>query len=122
MPPLQKIAIMPKNVLIFSDGTGQAGGITFDENRTNIYKLFRATRCGPDSTIDPSEQVAFYGPGLGSPRDNRFAFGWLGRKFTISLVKAAFHRHFAEWHARDLSSHIKGLYDQAVADHFPRWK
>ena len=80
MPPPQKIAIMPKNVLIFSDGTGQAGGLTFDENRTNIYKLFRTTRCGPDSTVDPSEQVAFYDPGLGSPRDNRFAFGWLGRK------------------------------------------
>ena len=33
----------------------------------------------------------------------------------------AFLRHFAEWHSRDLSSHIKGLYDQAVADDFPRW-
>ena|SRR6516165_5722172 len=69
-----------KNILIFSDGTGQAGGVTFDENRTNIYKLFRATRCGPDSSIDPSEQVAFYDPGLGSPRDNHFTFGWIGRK------------------------------------------
>jgi hypothetical protein len=29
-----------------------------------------------------------------------------------------FRRHFAEWHSRDLSSHIKGLYDQAVADGF----
>jgi uncharacterized protein (DUF2235 family) len=71
---------MPKNILIFSDGTGQSGGVTFDENRSNIYKLFRATRVGPDSTIDPSEQVAFYDPGLGSPRDNHFPFGWFGRK------------------------------------------
>jgi uncharacterized protein (DUF2235 family) len=71
---------MAKNILIFSDGTGQAGGVTFDENRSNIYKLFRATRCGPDSVIDPSEQVAFYDPGLGSPRDNHFTFGWIGRK------------------------------------------
>jgi uncharacterized protein (DUF2235 family) len=71
---------MPKNILIFSDGTGQSGGVTFDENRTNIYKLFRATRVGPDSAIDPSDQVAFYDPGLGSPRDNHFPFGWLGRK------------------------------------------
>ncbi len=31
-------------------------------------------------------------------------------------------RDFAEWHTRDLSSHVKGLYDQAVADGFPRWK
>ena len=72
---VQMRATMAKNILIFSDGTGQSGGVTFDENRTNIYKLFRATRCGPDSTIDPSEQVAFYDPGLGSPRDNHFTFG-----------------------------------------------
>lgn len=60
---------MGKNVVIFSDGTGQAGGLRFDEDRTNVYKLYRATRCGPDSTIDPREQVAFYDPGLGSPAD-----------------------------------------------------
>jgi HNH endonuclease len=34
----------------------------------------------------------------------------------------AFCRHFAEWHSRDLSSHINGLYDQAAADKFPKWK
>jgi hypothetical protein len=28
---------MAKNILIFSDGTGQAGGITPDENLSNIY-------------------------------------------------------------------------------------
>lgn len=33
-----------------------------------------------------------------------------------------FIRDFAEWHSRDLSSHINGLYDQAVADKFPKWK
>src|SRR5437868_4000659 len=60
---------MPKNVVIFSDGTGQAGGFRFDENRSNIYKLYRATRVAPDSSIDPGEQVAFYDPGLGSQAD-----------------------------------------------------
>ena len=39
---------MSRNILIFSDGTGQAGGLTPDENVSNIYKLFRATRCGPE--------------------------------------------------------------------------
>jgi hypothetical protein len=34
---------------------------------------------------------------------------------------AAFSRHFAEWHSRDLSLHIRGLYDQAAADGFPIW-
>jgi uncharacterized protein (DUF2235 family) len=57
---------MPKNILIFSDGTGQAGGLRPDENRSNIYKLYRATRCGPDTAIDPKEQLAFYDAGLGS--------------------------------------------------------
>jgi uncharacterized protein (DUF2235 family) len=58
--------VIPKNILIFSDGTGQAGGISVDENRTNIYKLYRATRVSPDTCIEPSEQVAFYDAGLGS--------------------------------------------------------
>ncbi len=71
---------MPKNILIFSDGTGMAGGITFDEDRTNIYKLYRATRCGPDSCIDPNIQVSFYDPGLGSPADGGFIWGVTGRR------------------------------------------
>jgi uncharacterized protein (DUF2235 family) len=57
---------MPKNILIFSDGTGQAGGLTPDQNISNIYKLYRATRCGPENNIDPSRQLTFYDPGLGS--------------------------------------------------------
>lgn len=69
-PPEPDIYQMPafsgRNILIFSDGTGQAGGVQLDEFRTNVYKLFRATRCGPDSDIDPDKQIAFYDPGLGS--------------------------------------------------------
>lgn len=57
---------MPKNIVIFSDGTGQAGGIALDETRSNIYKLYCATRVGPDSSINPAEQVAYYDAGLGS--------------------------------------------------------
>ena len=57
---------MPKNVIIFSDGTGQGEGLTVDERRSNVYKLCRACRCGPDSAGDPATQIAFYDPGLGS--------------------------------------------------------
>ena len=57
---------MPRNIVIFADGTGQRGGVLVDERRSNIYKLFRATRCGPDSDVDPKEQVAFYDPGIGT--------------------------------------------------------
>jgi hypothetical protein len=59
---------MSRNILIFSDGTGQVGGYEFDEDRTNVYKLYRATRVAPDSCINPKDQAAFYDPGLGSRR------------------------------------------------------
>lgn len=56
---------MPKNILIFSDGTGQIGGLRPDQRLSNIYKMYRAMRPGPDSPIKPDKQVAFYDPGLG---------------------------------------------------------
>jgi uncharacterized protein (DUF2235 family) len=65
---------MPRNILIFSDGTGQAGGLTPDQNISNIYKLYRATRCGPDTVINPSQQLTFYDPGLGSHPDSGMLF------------------------------------------------
>ena len=77
-----------KNILIFSDGTGQAGGITFDEDRSNIYKLYRAARCGPESSINPNEQVAFYDAGLGSPADGGFMLGKTGR-FLYNIASQA---------------------------------
>jgi uncharacterized protein (DUF2235 family) len=57
---------MPKNIVIFSDGTGQDGGVRAEQRMSNIYKLYRACRVAPDTTIDPREQVAFYDPGLGT--------------------------------------------------------
>lgn len=48
---------MGKNIVIFSDGTGQKGGIN---NNTNIYKLFNMVE---DRTND---QIAYYDPGLGT--------------------------------------------------------
>lgn len=56
---------MTKLILIFSDGTGQRGGLRPDQKLSNVYKLYRATRAGPDSNINPSQQTAFYDPGLG---------------------------------------------------------
>lgn len=71
---------MAKNILVFSDGTGQAGGLRPDQRLSNIYKLYRATRIGPNSPIDPSEQIAFYETGLGSAEIDGPA--WL-RPFTF---------------------------------------
>jgi uncharacterized protein (DUF2235 family) len=77
-----------KNVIIFSDGTGQAGGFRFDEDRSNIYKLYRAVRCGPDSSVNPAEQAAFYDPGLGSQADGGHLMGKVARWF-YNLVASA---------------------------------
>ena len=78
---------MPKNIVIFSDGTGQAGGINFDEARTNVYKLYRACRVGPDTKIEPSEQVAFYDAGLGSASDGgHFKIGWMRWLYNLASM------------------------------------
>lgn len=64
---------MPKNIVIFSDGTGQDGGLRPEQVLSNIYKLYRVCRIAPTSSIDPSFQVAFYDPGLGTDTS---ATGW----------------------------------------------
>jgi uncharacterized protein (DUF2235 family) len=80
---------MAKNIIIFSDGTGQVGGLRPDERRSNVYKLYRATRCGPDTTIDPAEQMTYYDAGLGSmPPEGAFfiirAYRWLHNLFSLA--------------------------------------
>jgi hypothetical protein len=69
---------MPKNIVIYSDGTGQDGGVRPDQRLTNVYKMYRASRIGPDSAIDPTQQVAFYDAGLGTD-DDVHGFGRIWR-------------------------------------------
>jgi len=76
-----------KNIVIFSDGTGQAGGVRPDQRLSNIYKLYRASRTDPTNRIDPAEQVAFYDAGLGTDEDTT---GWLSVwKFFQKLLGSA---------------------------------
>ncbi len=65
---------MVKNICIFSDGTGQMGGARPDQRLSNVYKMYRAMRPGPDSPISPKKQIAFYDPGLGTG-ENDGVFG-----------------------------------------------
>ena len=57
---------MPKNIVVFSDGTGQDGGVRPEQTVSNVYKLYRACHVGPENAVNPREQVAFYDPGLGT--------------------------------------------------------
>lgn len=57
---------MPKNIVVFSDGTGQDGGVRPEQRVSNIYKMYRASRVSFDNAVDPAEQVVFYDPGLGT--------------------------------------------------------
>ncbi|TAI60328.1 DUF2235 domain-containing protein [Bradyrhizobium sp. Leo170] len=57
---------MPKNIVVFSDGTGQDGGARPEQRISNIYKMYRISRDHADTGIDPSHQVVFYDAGLGT--------------------------------------------------------
>lgn len=65
---------MPKNIVVFSDGTGQSGGVRPEQRLSNIYKLYRACRVDPLNDIDPEQQVAFYDAGLGT--DENVGSSW----------------------------------------------
>ena len=66
-----------KNIAIFSDGTGQEGGVG---SNTNVYKLFQMVE---DRT---SNQVAFYDAGLGT--------NW--QKYTGSISGAGITKNILE--------------------------
>jgi uncharacterized protein (DUF2235 family) len=57
---------MTKNIVVFSDGTGQDGGARPEQRISNIYKMYRISRDHADTAIDPSQQVVFYDAGLGT--------------------------------------------------------
>jgi uncharacterized protein (DUF2235 family) len=102
---------MAKNSLIFSDGTGQAGGLRPDQRLSNVYKLYRATRASPDSSINPAEQIAFYDPGLGSAEIQGSAWAQLlslTRKFLSSGFGTAFTKNVADCYESILSVYEPG--------------
>lgn len=101
---------MAKNIVIFSDGTGQAGGLRPDQQLTNIYKLYRACRTGPESPINPSEQVAFYDAGLGTEADA----GGIPLQAVQMLSKTA-----SAATGRGISRNITNCYE-AILTHYER--
>jgi hypothetical protein len=102
---------MGKNILIFADGTGQAGGLRPDQRLSNIYKLYRATRIGTDSIINPAQQIAFYDAGLGSDEIQGPVWGQLARlirKYVSSAFGTGFTRNVADCYEYILSVYEPG--------------
>src|SRR3954468_15419271 len=63
---IRRAEAMPKNIVVFSDGTGQDGGVRPEQRVSNIYKMYRASRVSFDNDVDPAKQVTMYDPGLGT--------------------------------------------------------
>lgn len=101
---------MGKNILIFSDGTGQRSGQSFEETRTNIYKLYRATKAGPDSIVDPRTQHAFYDPGIGTVPPGAGFFG---------TVVAWMYNTICQATGLGLTGNIKDCYKEIVRVYEP---
>jgi uncharacterized protein (DUF2235 family) len=58
--------VMSKNIVVYSDGTGQDGGARPEQRISNIYKMYRISRDHAETGIDPARQVVFYDAGLGT--------------------------------------------------------
>lgn len=81
---------MPKNIVIFSDGTGQKGG---SEKNTNVYKLFNMIE---DRTY---RQIAFYDPGVGT--DWRLVTGNISGRGITKNIKQCYEFIFNNFNAGD---------------------
>ena len=80
---------MPKNIVVFSDGTGQEGG---KGNNTNVYKLFNMLE---DRT---ENQITFYDRGLGT--------GW--RKITGNISGMGISHNIRECYHFILDNYMAG--------------
>lgn len=98
---------MPKTILIFSDGTGQVGGLRPDQRLSNIYKMYRAMRPGPTSSISPMEQVAFYDPGLGAGEAGGLTFKRT-RNFFASAVGSGIDENIIDCYEAIIANYEEG--------------
>lgn len=98
---------MAKDILIFSDGTGQIGGLRPDQRLSNVYKMYRAMRPGPDSPISPHEQFAFYDPGLGAGETGGLTFKRV-RNFFAAAVGTGIDENVIDCYAAIIANYDLG--------------
>ena len=98
---------VPKNILIFSDGTGQVGGLRPDQRLSNVYKIYRATRPGPDSPISPNAQFAFYDAGLGAGETGGLTFRRV-RNFFAAAIGTGIDENVTDCYAAIIANYEPG--------------
>lgn len=98
---------MAKDILIFSDGTGQIGGLRPDQRLSNVYKIYRAMRPGPDSPISPKDQVAFYDAGLGAGETGGLTFKRV-RNFFAAAVGTGIDENVIDCYTAIIANYIPG--------------
>jgi uncharacterized protein (DUF2235 family) len=64
---------MPRNIVVFADGTGQRGGTFSRKPEQHLQALPGHPVRGPEYSVNPAEQLAFYDPGVGTEPICRFA-------------------------------------------------
>lgn len=94
---------MTKNIVILSDGTGQAFSAPGKGGGTNVFKLYRAIRA-----VSPVQQIAFYDPGLGSDPEQD-GLSWTRWGYNV-LSQAT---------GLGISRNIKDCYEALVEHHEP---
>src|SRR4051794_2167514 len=75
----------PKNIILFSDGTGNSSGKLF---KTNVWRMYEAVDLGP-SPPDMRDQIAYYDNGVGTSTFKPLAI--LSGIFGIGLKRNVLH-------------------------------
>lgn len=83
-----------KNILLFSDGTGNSSAKVF---KTNVWRMYEAVALGP-SAEDKRDQISFYDDGVGTSGFKLLAalggaFGWGLKRNVLDLYRYACRNH-----------------------------
>ena len=87
-PPQPKAE--PKNIVLFSDGTGNSSAKVF---KTNVWRMYEAVDLGPSAT-GYLDQISFYDDGVGTSNFKLLAalggaFGWGLKRNVLDIYKYA---------------------------------
>jgi uncharacterized protein (DUF2235 family) len=72
---------LPKNIVLFSDGTGNSAAKEF---KTNVWRFYQAIDINPPKTANEPHQVVFYDDGVGSENFRPLAYLGLALGFGLA--------------------------------------